>query len=79
MWAIADARRRHKPIPRSQQFWFLVLAGVVVPGYVIVTRGWRGLGWVAFHFAAWIVIAVIAMHITGAMYHGDAWWESMTD
>jgi len=74
-WAIADARRRQKPIPRSQKLWYVVFAGLVVPGYVILTRGWRGLGWVVFHAATWMTIAAIALQITGFIYFGHAWWR----
>jgi len=66
-WALADARQRQKPIPRSQQIWFYVFAPLVVPGYVILTRGWRGLGWVLFHALGWFVIANLAQ-ITALMY-----------
>ena len=44
-WAIMDAKRRKRPIPMDSQAWFLLLAGVVVTGYFIWTRGWRGVGW----------------------------------
>ena len=74
IWAVTDARQREKPIPRSQQFWFLILAWLVVPGYVIVTRGWKGLGWIALNALSWFAIATLAMHITGFIYYGDAWW-----
>lgn len=76
-WAIADARRRQKPIPRSRQFWFFILAWAVVPGYVIVTRGWKGLGWTVLHFVGWYAIAVLAMGLTGLIYFGDEWWAAM--
>ena len=77
LWAVADARQRGKPIPRSQQLWFLVLAGLVVPGYVIVTRGWKGAGWVVLHAVAWYALATLTMHITGYLYFGDEWWAAM--
>ncbi len=77
LWAVADARQRQRPIPRSQQFWFFVLAGLVVPGYVIMTRGWRGAGWVVLHAVAWYGIATLTMHVTGYLYFGDAWWAAM--
>jgi hypothetical protein len=77
IWATADARLRQKPIPRSQQLWFFVLAGVVVPGYVIVTRGWKGLGWVVLHIVGWIVVSTLAMHMTGFAYFGGAWQKAL--
>jgi hypothetical protein len=77
VWAVTDARQRHKPIPRSQQFWFLVLAGLMVPGYVIFTRGWKGIGWVILHAVTWMVIATLSMHLIGFTYFGSAWWAAM--
>src|SRR4051794_29487850 len=43
-WAVVDARRRRKRISVSSLAWFFLLAGIVVPGYVIWTRKWRGVG-----------------------------------
>jgi hypothetical protein len=77
VWALDDARRRQKPIPRSQKIWFFVFAVIVVPGYVIGTRGWRGIGWVVFHGVGWLVFSTLAMNVTGSLYYGDAWWEAV--
>lgn len=63
-WALADARRRRQPIPRSQQIWFFAFALLVVPGYVILTRGWKGLGWVSLHALGWLTIANLATYAT---------------
>ena len=57
LWAVADARQFYKPIPRFQQQWFVLLALVLVPGYVIVTRRWRGVGWVLVHALGWMLIS----------------------
>jgi len=75
LWAVADASRRQKPIPRSQQFWFLLLAGILVPIYVIATRGWKGAGWIVLHILGWFAVATLAMHVTGFIYFGDRWWQ----
>ena len=77
VWAVADARQRGKPIPTSAQAWFLFLASFVVPGYVIVTRGWKGLGWVTLHAVAWFTLFNLAMQLTGFLEFGDAWWQAM--
>jgi hypothetical protein len=77
IWAVADAHERGSPIPRSQRIWFLLLARLVVPGYVIVTRGWQGLGWVVLHLIGWIVVATLAMNFTGFLNLGDAWWKTI--
>ena len=75
LWAVADSRRRQKPIPRSLQFWFFLLAGILVPAYFIVTRGWKGAGWIVLHILGWFAVATLAMHITGFFYFGDRWWQ----
>ena len=64
-WALTDARRRGQPIPYSLRIWFYWLAPVVVPGYILGTRGWRGLGYLVFHALAWIVLMLAAMMLTG--------------
>jgi hypothetical protein len=64
IWATVDARQRQRPIPRSQHLWFFVLALFVVPGYVIGSRGWKGLGWVVFHIVGWVMISTVAMNAT---------------
>jgi len=73
MWAIADARQNQKPFPRSQELWVFSFAILVVPGYVILTRGWKGLGWVALHSVAWTAIVNLAMYATFFAYYGFAW------
>jgi len=65
-WAIADARYRGRPIPLLSRVWFFLLTGLVVPVYVINSRGWRGLGLVVLHGCGWYG-AVFA-----AWYFG--WW-----
>ena len=55
----------------------MIFAGLVVPGYVVVTRGWKGLGWVALHAVGWVVISTLAMHIAGFIYFGNAWWAAL--
>ncbi len=77
MWAVADARQRQKPIPFFQQQWFFIFAGLVVPAYVIVTRGWKGIGWVALSAVSWFAAATLAMHVAGFIYFGSAWWAAL--
>src|SRR5688572_16537218 len=43
-WAVVDARCRRHSIPMLARPWFFLLAIVVVPGYVVWSRRWRGLG-----------------------------------
>jgi hypothetical protein len=76
-WALTDARRRRHPIPRTAQPWFFLLAVPVVPGYVVWSRGWRGLGWVALHTLLWYVVATVALHLGGLMVYGEAWLRAL--
>lgn len=69
LWALADARRCGYCIPLTSQWLFLVFATVVVPAYVIWSRGWRGLGWIAINVVGWFIFAtvttVISMTVLG--------------
>jgi hypothetical protein len=76
-WAIIDARRRKRPIPMHSQAWFFLLAGVVVPGYVIGSRGWRGLGWLLLNSVCWYVLTTVVMHVGGLVVFGDDWLRAM--
>jgi hypothetical protein len=69
-WAVIDARRRRHPIPMSAQPWFILFAGVVVPGYVIWSRGWRGLGWLALHAFLWFLLATIIFIVGRIIVYG---------
>lgn len=77
MWAVSDARRRRHPIPISQQAWFFLLAGFVVPIYVVWSRGWRGVGWVVLHAILWYLLSTIALHAGGILIYGEAWLQAM--
>lgn len=70
IWAVLDAKRRGRPIPLTAQPWFVLLAGVVVPGYVIYSRKLRGLGWVALHFVGGYVTYYAAFALTAAIAYG---------
>jgi len=76
-WAIADARRRRTPIPLLAQAWFVLFAGLVVPGYVIWSRRWVGVGWIVTHAVMWYVLATICMHLGGMMIYGQAWLRGL--
>jgi hypothetical protein len=76
-WAIVDAKQRGMMIPMFAQPWFILLAGIVVPGYIIWSRRWRGVGWVALHAALWIVLATVAMHVGGVIVFGGAWMSAV--
>ena len=72
-WAIDDARQRRRPIPALSRAWFVLLAGLLVPGYVIWSRGWRGAGWVILHGVLWYASATIALLVAGVAMYGVGW------
>ena len=76
-WVIIDAERRRQPIPLLARPWFLLMAGLVVPGYVIWTRGWRGLGYVVLHATLGYVVAAIFMNVGGMIVFGAEWWDAV--
>jgi hypothetical protein len=76
-WATTDARRRKHPIPPLSKIWFYVLAVFLVPGYVMWSRGWRGLGWVVLNAVAWYALATVTMHAGGEALRGAEWWRAM--
>lgn len=76
-WAVADSKGRREPIPSLSRPWYYLMGILLVPGYVLWTRRWRGLGWLALHSVAWFLLATIAMHAGGTAVFGHAWWEAM--
>jgi hypothetical protein len=62
-WAMFDSRVRGHPIPLLVSPLFFLLAGLLVPGYVIWSRGWYGLGLVAIHAVAWYGLCLVSMFI----------------
>ena len=76
-WAMVDARQRKRPIPRLSKPWFFLFAGLIVPGYIISSRGWRGLGWVVLHAVCWYALATAAMYAAGTIVFGAEWWRAM--
>lgn len=72
-WALVDARRRHHPIPLLAKPWFFLVAGLVVPGYVIWSRSWKGLGWVVLNAFAWYLITLVFMLAGGYLVFGEDW------
>lgn len=76
-WAIVDSRRRRHPIPLLARQWFLLGAGIFVPGYVIWTRRWYGVGWLALHTILWLMITMVVMHVGGLLVFGKAWLRAL--
>ena len=52
-----------------------MLAPVVVPGYILGTRGWRGLGYLVFHALAWFALMISVMMLIGLAQYGAAGWQ----
>jgi hypothetical protein len=50
---VVDAKRRGWPIPLFAQPWFVLLALILVPAYVVWSRRWRGVAYLALHAALW--------------------------
>lgn len=61
-WVVLDARERKHPIPLTCQQYFLFPA-IASLGYVIWSRGWRGLGILAGILFVYFVIATVAAMI----------------
>jgi hypothetical protein len=74
-WALVDARGRHRPVPILTRPWFFLFAGLVVPGYVLWSRRWRGLAWLVLHTVGWFALATVVMNAGGLIVFGDAWGQ----
>jgi hypothetical protein len=72
-WALADSKGRRQPIPMLARPWFFLLAALLIPGYVIWSRGWRGVGWVLLHGIGWYALATIVMNVGGMVIFGEGW------
>jgi hypothetical protein len=72
-WAVVDAKRRGRPIPMVSQPWFVLLAMLLVPMYMIWSRRWRGVGYLALHAALWYALATATMHVGGIILFGKDW------
>ena len=70
MWAIADARHRRHSIPLLARPWFVLFAGLVVPAYLLWTRGWRGAAWVVVNSVCWYGVATVSMYLSWSLIYG---------
>src|SRR5687768_14932628 len=71
-WAVSDSIARGHSIPFLSRIWFFIFAGVLVPGYFVWSRGWRGAGYVLLHAVAWYALCLIAMFIGRMFAYGVA-------
>ena len=67
-WVIVDARARGRAIPVLSQQWFFLVAGLLVPVYVMRTRGWRGVGAVALHGVLGYLLATLCMNAVALLF-----------
>lgn len=76
-WAIADDMRRQRSIPLLARPWFVLFAFALVPGYVVWSRRWHGVGWVVFHAVCWFLLSAAAMLAAGTVVYGERWWRAV--
>lgn len=69
-WAIVDAVCRGHSLPRLSWAWFFLAATMLVPGYVIWSRRWRGLGWIVLNLVLWIAVATASTYAVGRLLFG---------
>lgn len=77
LWAIVDSCKRRHPIPLLSRQWFLLAAAIFVPGYVIWSRRWYGVGWLALHAVLWLMVATAVMHLGGLLVFGNRWLRGL--
>jgi hypothetical protein len=78
-WAIVDAKSRNRPIPLLSQQWYFWFGPLLVPVYVISSRGWRGVGFLVLHVALWMAVTTAAYHVGGVILYGDAWIRALLE
>jgi hypothetical protein len=59
LWVLADASRRHRPLPYDFGSFLYFGWPVIVPVYLFSTRGWRGLAPLAWFLLLYGTAAVI--------------------
>ena len=69
-WAVSDSIARGHAIPLLARFWFFILAGIVVPGYIVWSRGWWGAIKLIVHAVAWYGICLAAMFAMRTVLYG---------
>lgn len=71
-WLLFDAKRRGIFIPHIVQPGIISLWWILVPGYLIHTRGWRGLGFSLAHFFGAILVLCAGFYLSVVIYWGPA-------
>jgi peptidoglycan/LPS O-acetylase OafA/YrhL len=72
-WCVVDARRRDNPLPWAVQLLAFLFWTIAVPIYLVVSRGWRGLGWAALNALALFATFAAAYFVTSELF-----WESIS-
>ena len=75
-WAVVDASVRRHPIPILARPWFFLFAWLLVPGYVIWSRGWRGVLWIVLNCFGWYVLATATWLMLNIAL-GDQSWRAI--
>lgn len=69
-WAVVDAKSRGRAMSLSSQQWFYLFGWLLVPAYVVGSRGWRGVGYLILHGVLWLVVANLVMYVAWWVAHG---------
>lgn len=67
---VMDSRLVGKPLPRAARWVMFLMWPLAVPVYLLWVRGWAGLGWVALHGVAMLVLVGVGGGIAGAFVGG---------
>jgi hypothetical protein len=54
---VTDAAGRGKPIPVFARWLIFLFSGLAAAGYLIVSRGWRGLGLAVALVVSWCILS----------------------
>jgi len=63
-WLIRDAKVRGMHVPHVIQPGIVSCWTLVVPIYIIRTRGWRGVGYITLHIAGTIMVGLAGHYIS---------------
>lgn len=63
-WMVLDCRGKH-PMPHGVQLFAWVTLPLFLPGYLIWSRGWRGLGWLMLNMLLLGIVEAVAMVVSG--------------
>lgn len=72
-WVIVDARTRGRAVPLHSRQLFFLIAALLIPAYVVWSRGWRGLGYLMLHGVLGYLLTAIVMNVVGRLVHGAQW------